>query len=96
MRPDGLRERTRAQAQRTAPKLQTRLSKGEKQGRKRMAEIVTVYELTPEPRTAADIVPDPRTLLRLQPPGDEGEEQVAQGQRHRRRQSGHRRHVQRS
>jgi len=58
MRPDGLRERTRAQAQRTAPKLQTRLSKGEKQGRKRMAEIVTVHELTPEPGTAADIVPD--------------------------------------
>ena len=24
-----------------------------------MAEIVTVYELTPEPRTAADILPDP-------------------------------------
>jgi hypothetical protein len=59
MRPDGLREPTRAQAQRTAPKLETRLSKGEKQGRKRMAEIVTVYELTPEPRTAADILPDP-------------------------------------
>ena len=61
MRPDGLREPTRAQAQRTAPKLETRLSKGEKQGRKRMAEIVTVYELTPEPRTAADILPDPDT-----------------------------------
>jgi len=59
MRPDGLREPTRAQAQRTAPKLETRLSKGEKQGRKRMAEIVTVYELTPEPRTSADILPDP-------------------------------------
>jgi len=58
MRPDGLREPTRTQAQSASPKLKTRLSKGEKQGRKRMAEIVTVYELTPEPRTAADILPD--------------------------------------
>jgi hypothetical protein len=59
MRPDGLREPTRAQAQSASGKLKTRLSKGEKQARKRMAEIVTVYELTPEPRTAADILPDP-------------------------------------
>ena len=40
-------------------KLKTRLSKGEKTNRKRMAEIVTMYELTPEPRTAAEILPDP-------------------------------------
>ena len=59
MRPDGLREPTRTQAQNSSGKLKTRLSKGEKQGRKRMAEIVTVYELAPEPRTPADILPDP-------------------------------------
>jgi hypothetical protein len=59
MRPEALREPTRAQAQNTTSKLKTRLSKGEKQGRKRMAEIVTVYELPREPRTAADILPDP-------------------------------------
>jgi hypothetical protein len=59
MRPEALREQTRAQAQNASGKLKTRLSKGEKQGRKRMAEIVTVYEITPEPRTAADILPDP-------------------------------------
>ena len=59
MRPEALREQTRTQAQSASGKLKTRLSKGEKQGRKRMAEIVTVYELTPEPRTAADILPDP-------------------------------------
>jgi hypothetical protein len=59
MRPEALREPTRAQAQSASGKLKTRLSKGEKQARKRMAEIVTVYELTPEPRTAADILPDP-------------------------------------
>ena len=60
MRPEALREQTRAQAQNASGKLKTRLSKGEKQGRKRMAEIVTVYELTPEPRTAADVLPDPK------------------------------------
>ena len=59
MRPEALREQTRAQAQNASGKLKTRLSKGEKTNRKRMAEIVTVYELTPEPRTAADILPDP-------------------------------------
>jgi hypothetical protein len=61
MRPEGLRDQTRAQAQNASGKLKTRLSKGEKSNRKRMAEIVTVYELTPEPRTAADILPDPDT-----------------------------------
>ena len=59
MRPEALREQTRTQAQNASGKLKTRLSKGEKSNRKRMAEIVTVYELTPEPRTAADILPDP-------------------------------------
>src|SRR5664279_4815245 len=59
MRPEALREPTRAQAQNASGKLKTRLSKGEKTNRKRMAEIVTVYELTPEPRTTADILPDP-------------------------------------
>jgi len=59
MRPEALREQTRTQAQHASGKLTTRLSKGEKSNRKRMAEIVTVYELTPEPRTAAEILPDP-------------------------------------
>ena len=59
IRPEALREPTRAQAQNASGKLKTRLSKGEKTNRKRMAEIVTVYELTPEPRTAAEILPDP-------------------------------------
>jgi hypothetical protein len=59
MRPEALREQTRTQAQNASGKLKTRLSKGEKTNRKRMAEIVTVYELTPEPRTAAEILPEP-------------------------------------
>jgi hypothetical protein len=41
-------------------KLATRLSPGEKHGRKRMAEIVAVYDLEPAPRTVADIIPTRR------------------------------------
>src|SRR5674536_370761 len=41
----------------TSPKLATRLSKGEKRNRKRMAEVGTVYDATPTPRTPADILP---------------------------------------
>ena len=55
MRPDGLREATAKAA--ASQKLATRLSKGEKRNRKRMAEVAAVYDLTPVPRTAADILP---------------------------------------
>jgi len=57
MRPEALREQTKKQAQDAEQKLQTRLSKGEKRGRKRMAEVCAVYEVTPVKRTAADILP---------------------------------------
>jgi hypothetical protein len=57
MRPEALREQTKKQAQDAKQKLQTRLSKGEKRGRKRMAEVVAVYEVTPGQRTGADILP---------------------------------------
>jgi len=57
MRPDALRPATAAAAARTAPKLATRLSKGEKRNRKRMAEVGAVYDTTPAPRTPADILP---------------------------------------
>ena len=39
-------------------KLRTRLSKGEKRNRKRLAEIGAVYHAAPVPRTAADILAD--------------------------------------
>jgi hypothetical protein len=65
MRQEALREQTRKQAQSSNPKLQTRLSKGEKRARKRMAEVAAVYELEPQPRTPADILP-----------GDEAERQA--------------------
>jgi hypothetical protein len=57
MRPDGLRPATQKAATTTATKLTTRLSKGEKRNRKRMAEVGSVYDATPVPRTPADILP---------------------------------------
>jgi hypothetical protein len=57
MRADALRAATRRQAQGTKTKLKTRLSKGEKRNRKRMAEVGAVYDITPTARTAADILP---------------------------------------
>ena len=47
MRPDSLRPGTAARAERASAKLATRLSPGEKHGRKRMAEVVAVYDLEP-------------------------------------------------
>ncbi len=47
MRPDSLRPGTAARAERASAKLATRLSPGEKHGRKRMAEIVAVYDWSP-------------------------------------------------
>jgi hypothetical protein len=58
MRPDGLRAGTAKAAAESNPKLATRLSKGEKRHRKRMAEVAAVYDLTPARRTVADILPD--------------------------------------
>ena len=57
MRPDGLRPATAKAAAGSRTKLASRLSKGEKPHRKRMAEVAAVYDLTPVPRTIADILP---------------------------------------
>lgn len=54
MRPDALRESTAKAA--GSAKLTTRLSKGEKRNRKRMATVGAVYDATPVPRTATDIM----------------------------------------
>jgi hypothetical protein len=56
MRPEALRKSTRQAAARASPKLQTRLSKGEKGNRKRMAEVGCVYDTTPVERSPADIL----------------------------------------
>jgi hypothetical protein len=56
MRPGALRPVTRQRAATSQTKLKTRLSKGEKRNRKRMAEVGAVYDAVPAPRTAADVL----------------------------------------
>ena len=56
MRPDALRESTAHAAATSENKLTTRLSRGEKRNRKRMAEVGAVYDITPAIRTPCDII----------------------------------------
>ena len=56
MHPNGLREATRNALAQEAHKQQTRLSPGEKKNRKRMATVVSVYEVDPYPRTPEQIL----------------------------------------
>ncbi len=56
MHPDGLREATRRAMARQEHKQHTRLSPGEKKNRKRMATVVSVYEVDPHPRTPEQIL----------------------------------------
>jgi len=58
MRADALRAATAKAAADSTTKLGARLSKGEKRNRKRMATVAAVYDLTPVPRTPADVLPD--------------------------------------
>ena len=59
MRPEALRPATAKAAATTQGKLATRLSPGEKHGRKRMAELACVYDAAPVPRTPDDIIAPP-------------------------------------
>ena len=68
MREEALRDQTRKQAHSAKTKLQTRLSKGEKRNRKRMAEVAAVYEASPAPRAAADILPRDEAERQAQAP----------------------------
>jgi hypothetical protein len=64
VRPDQQRPRAARAARRSAPKQDGRLSRGEVATRRRMAEVAAVFDITPVPRTAEDILgPAPR------PPG---------------------------
>lgn len=73
MRPEALRPATAKAAAAGTTKLATRLSKGEKRNRKRMAEVGAVYDLSPVPRTPADI------LARSDDPGDATPAPTAKG-----------------
>jgi hypothetical protein len=59
VRPGALRAATAQTAARSTTKLATRLSKGEKRNRKRMAEVGGVYDARAVPRTADDVCPAP-------------------------------------
>ena len=56
MPPDALRPATAKAAASGQNKLATRLSPGEKHGRKRMAELACVYDAAPAPRVPGDII----------------------------------------
>ena len=56
MRPDGLREATRKNAEKSKKKRQTRLSPGEKKDRKRMAMVGTVYTVKRNPRSPESVM----------------------------------------
>ena len=59
MLPDALRPATAKAAAAAGSKLATRLSPGEKNGRKRMAELACVYDAAPVPRTPGDVISTP-------------------------------------
>jgi len=56
MRQEALREQTKKAAANEEHKLQTRLSKGEKRHRKRMAAVATVYDIEKHVRSAKSIM----------------------------------------
>jgi hypothetical protein len=73
MRPDALREPTRkAAAVKGANRYRTRLASGEKQGRKRMATLGTVYDADPAPRRPHDVM-TPAITLHAAPDGTGGD-----------------------
>ena len=64
MRPEALRPATAKAARSAENKLVTRLSAGEKHGRKRMAEVAGVYDARPVPRAPEDVVSTPAAKRR--------------------------------
>ena len=56
MRTESLRASTRKAAEKSAPKLQKRRTKGEKAHKKRMAQVAAVYTIAPHVRRPKDIV----------------------------------------
>ncbi len=56
MRHEDLREGTKRAAEKSARKLETRLTPGEKSNRKRMAQVATVYSIAPFVRSPSEMV----------------------------------------
>jgi hypothetical protein len=68
MLPGALRPATAKAAAESRNKLATRLSPGEKSGRKRMAELAAVYDCEPRPRSPADVITPPGRQKPARPP----------------------------
>lgn len=64
MRHEDLREQTQKRAEEENHKLEKRLSRGEKRNRKRMAEVASVYDVSPHYRNAEDIIATAKTGAR--------------------------------
>ena len=64
MRREGLRAGTRQAAARAGRKLKTRLCRGEKSNRKRMATVAAIYDMAPHPRMPEQVMGSP------EPPGE--------------------------
>jgi hypothetical protein len=60
MLPGSLRDGTRRAAQDATPKLDKRVSRGEKRNRKRMAQVASVYTVAPHPRTPHEVAQELR------------------------------------
>jgi hypothetical protein len=67
MRTEALRPQTRKAAETSTHKLQTRLSKGEKRHRKRMATVASVYSIAPSMRSADDLVRELAPVREVRP-----------------------------
>jgi hypothetical protein len=76
MRPEALRPATAKAAATARNKLATRLSPGEKNGRKRMAELACVYDAIPVPRAPEDIITSPWTKKKQAGKGQRREPQA--------------------
>jgi len=63
MREEGLRKATRKAAQKECHKLKTRLCRGEKRNRKRMATVATVYSVQTYVRTPGSIMEFPSSAV---------------------------------
>jgi hypothetical protein len=78
MRPEALRPATAKAARAAENKLVTRLSPGEKHGRKRMAEVAGVYDAVPVPRSPEQVI---RTPAQKRKEKKEKERRAAAGKR---------------
>jgi hypothetical protein len=67
MRKEDLREATKSALEEETHKLDSKLSKGEKHQRKRMATVAAVYTIEPYIRTAEDIVSELRRVHKEKP-----------------------------